>query len=216
MLTGCLPSRMKGAPAGLMRRPQMSDEMRSEVCQSGPLSSTTTFLRALASTAAKTEPDAPAPTITASTFSCVAMSPPLVRRDVRHVGNAERLVALHGAVDHVDGVAAQHRIDEAAGRALPAVDLVLPHGVDEPVLLGGGERRERAAAASLRGAVDRVDRRAIEVDERRLDIELARFEQRLAGRNRHLLIDEMRNAGALRARHQRLAQRLDGLCLVRL
>ena len=41
-----------GAPAGLMRRPQISEEMRSEVCHSGPLSITTTFLPALASTAA--------------------------------------------------------------------------------------------------------------------------------------------------------------------
>src|SRR4030081_3616975 len=105
MLTVFLPSRMKGAPAGFTRRPQMSDEMRSEVCQSGPLSLTTTFLPAFASTAAKTEPDAPAPTMTTSTFSCVAMSPPLLRRDVRHVGNAQRLIAFHGAVDHVDRVA---------------------------------------------------------------------------------------------------------------
>src|SRR6266849_7084410 len=107
MLTGCLPSRTKGAPAGLTRRPQMSEEMRSEACQSGQLSITTTFLPALDSTAAKTEPDAPAPTMTTSTFSCVAMSPPLFRSDMRHVGDAQGLVAFHGAVDHVDRVAAQ-------------------------------------------------------------------------------------------------------------
>src|SRR6267142_3184915 len=101
MLTGCLPSRMKGAPDGFTRRPQMSDEMRSELCQSGPLSIITTFLPALASTAAKTEPDAPAPTMTASTFSCVAMSPPPVRRDMRHVGDAQGFVAFHRAVDDV-------------------------------------------------------------------------------------------------------------------
>src|SRR5882672_3010179 len=128
MLTGCLPSRMKGAPAGLTRRAQMSDEMRSAGCQPGPLSITTTFLPALASTAAKTEPDAPAPTMTASTFSCVAMSPPPVRRDVRHVRDAQLLVAFHRAVDDVERVIAQHEIDEAAGRTLPAVDLVLEIG----------------------------------------------------------------------------------------
>src|SRR6266853_919835 len=163
MLTGCLPSRMKGAPAGFTRRPQMSDEMRSELCQSGPLSITTTFLPALASTAAKTEPDAPAPTMTASTFSWVAMSPPLFRRDVRHVGNAERLVAFHGAVDYVDRVAAQNEIDEAAGRALPAVDLVLPHRIDESALVGGGERRKTAPAAALARLVDGADGGAVEV-----------------------------------------------------
>src|ERR1700754_1510500 len=101
----CLPSRMKGGPAGLMRRPQMSDEIRSESCQSGPLSISTTFLPALASTAANVEPDAPAPAITTSTFSstfcCVAISPPLVRGDVRHVGDAEALVSLHRPVDDV-------------------------------------------------------------------------------------------------------------------
>src|SRR5215468_6648819 len=175
MLTGCLPSRMKGAPAGLTRRPQISDEMRSDVCQSGPLSITTTFLPALASTAAKTEPDAPAPTMTTSTFSCVAMSPPLFRRDVRHIGNAQRLVAFHGAVDHVDRVAAQDEIDKPAGRALPAVDLVLPHQVHEIALLRGRECGETPAAACFSCFVDSADGGAVEVDERRPDIELARL-----------------------------------------
>src|SRR5580692_9380062 len=124
---------MKGGPAGLMRRPHKSDEIRSVVCQSGPLSISTTFLPALASTAANVEPDAPAPAITTSTFSkifswtfsCVAMLPPLLRRDVRHVGDAETLVALHGAVDDIDRVAAQHEIDKPGRRPLPAVDPVL-------------------------------------------------------------------------------------------
>src|ERR1700742_2080146 len=102
---------MKGGPAGLMRRPQMSDEIRSVSCQSGPLSISTTFLPALASTAAKTEPEAPAPAITTSTFSCAAMSPPPLRLDVSEIGNAEALVALHGAVDDVDRVAAQDEVD---------------------------------------------------------------------------------------------------------
>src|SRR5258708_33436535 len=128
--------------------------------------------------------------MTTSTFSCVAMSPPLFGRDVRHVGDAQGLVAFHGAVDHVDRVATQNEIDEAAGRTLPAVDLVLPHRIDESVPIGGGERRETAPAAGLARLVDGADRGAIEVHERRLDIELARLEQRLAGRNRYLLIDE--------------------------
>src|ERR1700761_9085657 len=101
---------MKGGPAGLMRRAQMSDEIRSGVCPSRPLSISTTFLPALASTAANVEPDAPAPAITTSTFSsifaCVAISPPPVRGDVRQIGDAEALISLHGAVDDVDGVAA--------------------------------------------------------------------------------------------------------------
>src|SRR5580693_2688359 len=104
--------------------------MRSVSCQSGPLSSTTTFLPALARTEANTEPEAPAPTMTTSTFS-LAISPPLRRHDVRHVGNAERGVALHRRIDDIDGVAAQHRVDERPGRALPAVDLVLTHQIDK-------------------------------------------------------------------------------------
>src|ERR1039458_9680670 len=92
-------------PAGLTRRPQISELIRSVSCQSGPDSSSTTFLPALASAEAYNVPDAPAPTMTTSTFS-FAMSPPLFGRDVGHVGDAERGIAVHGAVDHVDGDAA--------------------------------------------------------------------------------------------------------------
>jgi hypothetical protein len=38
------------------------------------------------------------------------MSPPRRRRDVRHVGNFEPGVAVHGIVDHVDRVAAHDHI----------------------------------------------------------------------------------------------------------
>src|ERR1700750_2833828 len=120
---------MKGGPAGLMRPPQMPDEMRSVSCQSGPLSISTTFLPALASTAANVEPDAPAPAITtstfSSTFSCVAISPPLVGLDVGHVGDAEALIALQRAVDDIDRMAVQHEIDHASRRPLPSLELVL-------------------------------------------------------------------------------------------
>src|SRR5215470_13919564 len=105
--------------------------------------------------------------MTTSTFSCVAMSPPLFRRDVWHVGNAQRLVAFHGAVDYVDRVAAHDEIDESARGALPAVDLVLPHRIDEIALLGGGERGETPAAARFARLVDGADGGTIEVDERR-------------------------------------------------
>src|SRR3984885_15340341 len=205
---------MNGGPAGLMRRPHMSDEIRSVVCQSGPLSISTTFLPALASTAAKVEPDAPAPAITTSTFSwtlsCVAMLPPLLRRDMRHVGNAETLVALHGAVDDIDGVAAQHEIDQPGRRTLPALDFVLAQRIDEIVLLGRRKGCETLAVAGRARLVDAADRSAIEVDEGWLDVDDAGLEQRLAWGDRDLLIDEMRDAGLARARQQRLAQRFDG------
>src|SRR5262245_7179526 len=118
--------------------------MRSERCQSGPCSRSTTFLPSLARMAANSVPVAPAPMVTASTFSW-AMSPPLGRRDVGHVGNAEAGIAFHGAVDDVDGVAAQHQIDEWSAGPLPAFDLVLAHGVDEAALLRRRELREGAA-----------------------------------------------------------------------
>src|SRR5437870_13515107 len=104
--------------------------MRSESCQSGPVSRTTTFLPAFASTAANTEPEAPAPTMATSTFSCVAMSPPLQRRDVRHVGNAERRVAFERARHHVAGVGAQLVVHECAGRTLPAFARAPAHPLD--------------------------------------------------------------------------------------
>ncbi len=65
--------------------------------------------------------------MTTSTFSLLACHHLFVRRDVGHVGHAERLVAVHRGVVHVDRIAAQHDIDERPGGPLPAVDLVLPH-----------------------------------------------------------------------------------------
>src|SRR5271163_3865005 len=153
--------------------------------------------------------------MTTSTFSRVAMSPPLFRSDMRHVGDAQGLVAVHGAVDDVDRVAAQDEIDEPTGWPLPSLDLVLPHQVDEIVLIDGGERGEPAAAARLARLVDGADGGAVEVHERRLDVELARLQQRLAGRDRHLLVDEMRDTGVLGTGDEGLTQRLDGLGLVR-
>src|SRR5262245_66562579 len=150
--------------------------MRSESCQSGPCSRSTTFLPALARTAAKTDPDAPAPTMTTSTFS-LAMSPPLGRRDVGHVGDAEAGIAFHGAVDDVDGVAAQHEIDERSARPLPAFDLVLAHAVDEAALLRRRELRESATTVErLARAIDRTERRAVEIRVRRAHVEDARLE----------------------------------------
>src|SRR5271165_2450562 len=120
-----------------MRRPQNSELIRSWSCQSGPLSNRTTFLPALASTEAYTDPDAPAPTMTTSTFSLVAMSPPPLGQNVGHVRHAEGLVPLHRAVHDIDGVAAQDSVDEGPSGALPAFDLVLPHQADELALLIG-------------------------------------------------------------------------------
>src|SRR5215467_13063299 len=183
--------------------------MRSVSCQSGPCSRMTTFLPAFASTAAKTEPDAPAPTMTTSTFS-LAMSPPLGRSDVGHVRNAEAGIALHGAVDDVDGIATQDRVDEWSTRPLPAFDLVLAHVIDEAALLGFAELCKRPAVVErLASAIDRAQRRAIEIRVGRAHVEDARFEQRLLRRDRELLIDEVGYPGLARTRDQRLAERVE-------
>src|SRR5215469_14804749 len=101
--------------------------------------------------------------MTTSTFS-LAMSPAPGRCDVRHVGNAELGVAVHGAVDDVDRVGAQQEIDEGRARPLPAFELVLTHAVDEGMLRGGVEVGEAAlAVVRLAGALDRAERRAIEI-----------------------------------------------------
>src|SRR5258708_5123352 len=130
------------------------------------------------------------------------MSPSLVRRDVRHVGDTEALVAFHGAVDDIDGIAAQHEINQPGRWTLPALDLVLTELIDQIVLLGRRKCRKTFAAAGHASFVDAADRGAIEVDEGRPDVDDAGFEQRLTWRDRNLLIDEMRDAGLARARQQ--------------
>src|SRR5947207_855620 len=199
-----------------MRRPQRSELTRSESCQSGPASSTTTFLPAFASVAANTEPEAPAPTMTASTFGRVAMSPPLQRHDVRLIRNAEELVALDRAVDHVDRVASHKEIDERRGGSLPALQLPLSHEIDEVALRIARQPGEALIRLRRGRAVDRSDRRLVEVRVRRAHVHDARLEQRRFRRHRDLLIDEMRNAGGACAGHQRLAHRLQRFRLARL
>src|SRR5260221_10951370 len=103
---------MMGAPLPFRRRPQISELIRSVSCQSGPCSSSTTFLPARVSTAANTAPAAPAPTMTASTFSNAAMSPAPFGKDMGHVGNPEPGEALDRAVDDIDRIIAQRAVDE--------------------------------------------------------------------------------------------------------
>src|SRR5262249_24775459 len=205
----------RGVAGGWVGRAKKAGRMRSGRCRSGPCSSTATFLPAFASTAANTEPDAPEPTMTTSTFS-LAMSPPLGRRDVRHVRNAEAGIAFHGAIDDVDGVTAQDEVDERRARTLPALDLVLADAVDQAALLRFVELGKGAAAVGgLARFIDRGERGAIEVGVGRPHVEDARLEQRLFGRTRDLLIDEMGDAGLARPGNERLAQRIEGRSLRR-
>src|SRR5947207_146522 len=188
--------------------------MRSESCHSGPTSRTTTCLPAFASSPANAEPEAPAPTMATSTFSRMAMSPPLQGRDVRHVGNAERRVAIERAIHYVDGVAPQHEVHECAGRTLPAFDLVLAHQVDEVALLVACKPREPAPALRQTRALDGAQGSPVEIGKRRADVEDARLQQRFFRRNGDLRIDELGDARCARAGNQSLAQCLEGFDLV--
>src|SRR5712671_1186307 len=145
-------------PLPRRRRAQMSELMRSESCQSGPRSINTTFLPARASTAANTAPAAPAPTMTASTFSNVAMSPAPGRRDVRHIGRSDPFEALDRSVDDIDRVVAQRQIDIGLRGALPVLELALPQRIDEITLLGRIEGRKRALVLALARALDAGER----------------------------------------------------------
>src|SRR5882724_2144447 len=137
-----------------MRLAQMSELIRSESFQSGPRSITTTFLPASVSTAANTAPAAPPPTMTASTFSNVAMSPAPLREDVRHVGKAEAGEAFDRAVGDVDRVVAQHAVNGRLRRPLPALELALAQAGDEVALLGFCELGILAAELRLARALD--------------------------------------------------------------
>src|SRR4051795_6098727 len=152
--------------ACLMRRPQISELMKSWFFQSGPNSRITTFLPALVRMSAKIAPVGPAPTMATSTFSCVAMSPPRRRQNVRHVGHAQAFETLDGAVDDVDRVGSEDAVDLDLRRSLPFGVLVLAHVVDELALLGGAHLREWLAVPGGALAVDLGERGAIEVHER--------------------------------------------------
>src|SRR5580704_2139327 len=98
--------------------------------------------------------------MTTSTFSLamVCSSPALCRCDMRLIGHAEMGVAIHGAVDHVDRIGAQQKVNKARARTFPAVELVLAHQVDEIVLLGRRQGGEGPAEFGLARALDRAQR----------------------------------------------------------
>ncbi len=68
-----------------------------------------------------------------------------------------------------------------------------------------GQLRERLAVLGLACAVDGIQRRAVEIHERRTHVRDADVQQRVVRRHRALLIDEMRDAGLARAGNQRFA-----------
>src|SRR5580704_4857521 len=151
--------------------------------------------------------------MTMSTFS-LAISPPLFRWDMRHIGDAQRLVAFHRAVDDVHGIGAKHGIDGCARQSRPAFNLVLPHAIDELALIRGRKLRKIPSEDFTTAIVDRGNCGAVELRERRTEVEDASLKQSFVRRYRKLLIDKVRDPGLARLRHQRLAQRLKGFTLM--
>src|SRR6202047_433383 len=151
--------------------------------------------------------------MTTSTFS-LAISPPLFRWNMRHIGNAQRLVAFHRAVDDVDGIRAQHGIHGCAWPSGPAFNLVLRHAADKFPLIRVrqlGEIPSKDPAAAL---VNRDDGGSVEIGERRTDVEDTGLKQRFMRRHRKLLIYVVGDPGLTGLRHQRLAESLKGLGLM--
>src|SRR6202043_333832 len=151
--------------------------------------------------------------MTTSTFSFV-ISPPLFRGDMGHIGDAQRLVAFHRAVDDIDGIRAKRGINQRPRGSGPVFNLVLTHPIDKLALIGGRQLREIPPEDFAASIVDRLDRRSIELREGRTDVEDAGLQKRFARRHRKLLIDEMGDPGFTRLRYQRLAERLDRIALM--
>src|SRR5260370_7006400 len=106
---------------------------------------------------------------------------------MRHVRYAEGFVAFHRPIHDIDSVTAQHQVDERSAGALPALDFVLAHSVDEIVLLVRTESRELAAAVErLTRIVDSGNRTSIKAGIGWANIEDPCFEQRFFGRNGQL------------------------------
>src|SRR3954462_12800124 len=198
-----------------MRRAQISELTRSESFQSGPRSITTTFLPLRASTAANAAPEAPAPTMTASTFSSVAISPAPFRRDVGHIGHAQAGKPFHRSVGDVDCVVAQRQINIRLPGTLPSLQLVLPKRVYEIVVLPFIQVCIGAPVQRLARAFNAGKRGTIEIDVGRTRFTDPNRQQRLFRRYRKLMVNEMSDALNASANRQRFADGLQGLCLFR-
>src|SRR6202047_3748633 len=107
---------------------------------------------------------------------------------MRHIGNPQRLVALHRPVDDVDGIRERTAKDSGPRPAGPAFDLVLSHATDELSLIGGrqlGEIPSKDPAAAL---VNRDDGGSVEIGEGRTDVEDTGLKKSFVRRHRKLPI----------------------------
>src|SRR5258708_32580367 len=152
--------------------------------------------------------------MTTSTFS-LAISPPLFWRDMRHIGDAQRFVALHRAIYDVDGIRAKHGIDDCAWPPPgPVFNLALPHAIDKLSLIRSRQLREISSEKFAAALVNRGNCGAVELREGRTEVEDAGLKERFLGRHRKLLINKVGDPGLTRLRHQCLAQRLKGFPLM--
>src|ERR1700732_146183 len=144
----------------------------------------------------------------------LAISPPLFRWNVRHIGTTQRLAPFHRAVDDVDGVRAQHRINSCTWPSGPAFNLVLPHAADKLPLIRVRQLAEIPSKDPAAALVNRDDGGSVEIGERRTDVEDTGLKQSFVRRHRELLIDVVGDPGLTRMRHQCLAESLQGLGLM--
>ena len=133
---------------------------------------------------------------------------------MRHIGDAQRLVAFHRAIHDVDGIGAKHGINDCAWPPRPAFNLVLPHAIDKLSLIRGRHLRKISSEKFAAALVNRGNCGAVELRERRTEIEDAGLKERFVRRHRKLLIDKVCDPGLTRLRHQCLAQRLKGFPLM--
>src|SRR3984893_2584626 len=151
--------------------------------------------------------------MTTSTFS-LAISPPLFWRDMRHIGDAQRLVAFHRAIHDVDGIGAKHGINDCAWPPRPAFNLVLPHAIDNLSLIRGRQLRKISSEKFVAALVNRDNGGAVELREGRTEVEDEGLKDRFLEGHRKLLINKVCDPGLTRLRHQCLAQRLKGFPLM--
>src|ERR1700731_5329118 len=100
---------------------------------------------------------------------------------MRHVGNAQRLVALHRPVDDVDGIRAEHAINSGTRPAGPAFNFVLPHATDKLSLIGGRQLGEIPSKHPAAAFVNRNDGGSVEIGERWTDVEDTGLKQSFVG-----------------------------------
>src|SRR5260221_9979779 len=133
---------------------------------------------------------------------------------MRHIGDAQRLVAFHRAIDDVDGMGAKHGISDCGRPPGPAFNPGLPHAIDKLALIRGRQLHKIPTEKFAAALVNRGNCGAVELREGWTEVEDAGLKQRFVRWHRKLLIYKMRDPALTRLRYQCLAQRLEGFPLM--